>query len=210
MAVLTVAQAATYAQQAGFSGAGLQTIVAIAQGESGLNTQAINSADPNGGSYGVLQINGAHFGTQWSGGIMSQSAAFDPATSFKYAYVLSGGGKNFTPWGAYTNGSYAKYMGQAVGVNAPLGSGIPGSSTAASGTGGLATNPTTTASNPALDAISSLLGGQLGQWISSPARIIKLVVGMILIGISLYMLIEPHATAIVQTVAKTAAKVGIV
>lgn len=101
MTVLSIAQARQKATAAGFTDGGLDTIVAIAQAESGFNTQAVNAADPNGGSFGILQINGVHFGSG-----ITQAQAFDPDYSFRYAYELSQGGTNFSAWSTYTSGAY--------------------------------------------------------------------------------------------------------
>ncbi len=85
MSTLTLQQAQYYAEQAGFSGQSLSTILAIAMAESGLRTDAYNGSDPYGGSYGILQINGAHFNS----GTTTKACALDPACSFKFAYNLS-------------------------------------------------------------------------------------------------------------------------
>lgn len=114
-AYISQQQAYQYAASAGFNTSivpgtnytQLQTIVGIAGAESGFNSQAINRSDPYGGSYGVLQINGVHFG---SGKGMSANGALDPKTAFKYAYTISGGGVNFNPWTVYTNGNYKKFI----------------------------------------------------------------------------------------------------
>jgi hypothetical protein len=175
MTKLTVAEATSYAQQAGFSGSALTTIIAISQAESGLDTQAINPNDPNGGSYGIVQINGIHFGTQWAGGIMSKIEAFDPALAYRFAYMLSNNGTNFTPWGTYTNGSYLQFMGS--------------SSSPGSNIGALAVSGSTNSS------ISGLLA-----WISQPARPVKMITGILLLGIATFMLVSPDAQkAVVQT-----------
>jgi len=112
MPVITVQQASTYAQQAGFTGQSLATILAISQAESGLNTGAYNGSDPYGGSYGIVQINGSHF----SSGGTTKACALDPACAYKYAYQLSGKGTNFKDWGSYTNGSYRQYLGSSTSV----------------------------------------------------------------------------------------------
>lgn len=101
MAILTIPQARQYAAAAGFTGTALDTIVAIAQAESGLNTLAVNPRDPAGGSFGIVQINGVHFG-----GSFTQAQAFDPAAAFRFAYTLSDGGTNFSAWSTYTSGAY--------------------------------------------------------------------------------------------------------
>lgn len=103
MAVLNQQQLTMYAQQAGFSGQALQDIVGIAMAESGGNTNAYNGNDPNGGSFGVLQINGVHG--------LPTSCMYDPTCSFKFAYQLSGGGQNFSPWSTFTSGLYRNFIG---------------------------------------------------------------------------------------------------
>jgi len=109
MATITVAEAIAYARQAGFTGQPLIDIVAIAWAESGLNTTVTNSI----GATGVLQILlSAHPD-------VTSSQAKDPAFSFRYAYKLSGGGKNFCAWQSYKttcgrgyDNRYAQYVPQ--------------------------------------------------------------------------------------------------
>ena len=96
--IITVAQANVYAKNAGFTGNALRVIVAIAQAESGLDTTAVNPTDANGGSYGILQINGIHN--------VQQADAFDPQFSFNFAYQLSQRGANFRDWTTYRTGAY--------------------------------------------------------------------------------------------------------
>lgn len=109
MAVLSPSQIAQYAANAGFTGAGLQKITAIAMAESGGNTLAYNPGDPHGGSFGITQINGVHPG--------ASGALGDPQTAMNLAFQVSGGGNNFSPWTTYTSGAYQKFMGQANGVD---------------------------------------------------------------------------------------------
>lgn len=117
--VLTVSELQNYAAQAGFSKttkdkqsgvSQLQTIVAIALGESGGNSQSTNLKDPYHGSYGVLQINGSHMKDWYATGTTTKACALDPACAFRYAYQLSSHGANFNDWGAYTNGSYKSHL----------------------------------------------------------------------------------------------------
>lgn len=121
MATITVGQAIQYARNAGFSGNGLVTIVAIAWAESGLNTTAINYDSNGTQDWGILQINSIHK--------ISQSQANNPTFAFQYAYSsLSNGGTNFTAWTTYNSGTYKQYVPQ-VQAQINLGS---GSSTSAS------------------------------------------------------------------------------
>lgn len=108
MAILSEDQLYSYATAAGFTGRARDIIVAIAEGESGGKTDATNFSDPFGGSFGVLQINGSHFTS--NGGSTTKKCAFDPLCAFRYGFQLSNGGKDFTPWGAFTNGSYKKFL----------------------------------------------------------------------------------------------------
>ena len=101
--ILTIAQAAQYAIQAGFRGASIATIVAICMAESGLNTQAVSPTQ----DYGLVQIHlAAHPG-------VTMACALDPTCSLGKAYAISGGGSDFTPWATYNNGAYRMYLSQA-------------------------------------------------------------------------------------------------
>src|SRR5262249_10949714 len=82
--------------------------IAVAHGESSLQSGNCNLSDPNGGSFGLWQINGIHF---LSGTTLA--CAFDPQCATNYAFQLSGGGTDWTPWGAYTNGSYKNFLNTA-------------------------------------------------------------------------------------------------
>lgn len=113
-------QAFQYAAQAGFSDQKVigtnytqkQVIVAIATAESGLDAHAWNRSDPNGGSFGILQINGYWFKPQ-SGPSISKNQALDPQSSFNYAYLaISNRGNNFAPWSTFTSGAYKQHIQQ--------------------------------------------------------------------------------------------------
>lgn len=79
-------------------GAGWQgrTMVCIARRESGLNPRAANYRDVNGGSYGLLQLNGVH---RWRGESLSQfqRRMWNPYTHLVAAKRLARGGLG--PWG---------------------------------------------------------------------------------------------------------------
>lgn len=125
MTKLTVTEAQNFAAHAGFSTqqqlqgqdkgySQVQVIVAIAMAESGLNTDSVNTSDPNGGSYGILQINGFWF----SHGI-SKSGALDPQMAFSFSYTtISQHGTNFNDWGTYTSKKYRQFLDAAgLGLN---------------------------------------------------------------------------------------------
>lgn len=119
MAVATLQQMQTWAAHAGFSATtkvpGTQysqqeVIVAIAQAESGGRTDAINTSDPNGGSFGILQINGF-----WFSHGFSRSSALDPQQSFNFAFnTVSHHGTNFNDWSTFTSGAYEKFIKSAA------------------------------------------------------------------------------------------------
>jgi murein DD-endopeptidase MepM/ murein hydrolase activator NlpD len=120
MTILTISQAQAYAHQAGFSGnyqvdlggSPQQVIVAIAMAESGLNTAAVNTKDPNGGSYGILQINGIHFHGQ-----TTKVCALNPLCAMQFGYSLYKA-QGFQPWSTFTNGKYKQNMSAAgIGIS---------------------------------------------------------------------------------------------
>lgn len=111
---LSIAEAASYAKQAGFTGRNLVIMVAISIAESGLNTEAVNRSDPNGGSYGICQVNGIHFGKKFGPNnqyTVSVNTMFNPALAYLFSYQLSGG-SNFRPWSTFTRGNYLQYVAQ--------------------------------------------------------------------------------------------------
>src|SRR5712692_11328204 len=99
-------KAIEWAKQAGFRGAGLVTVVAIAYAESGLSASAVNCNNPGGTcDRGILQFNN-HFHPE-----VSDACAYDPACSFRAAYRVSNQGKSFTPWVSYNNSTSAYKIG---------------------------------------------------------------------------------------------------
>lgn len=73
-----------------------RTMVCIARRESGLNPRAANYHDSNGGSYGLLQLNGVH---RWRGESLAQfqRRMWNPYTHLQAAKRLARGGLG--PWG---------------------------------------------------------------------------------------------------------------
>ena len=134
---LSIAQAA-YA--AGFRGQSLVTAIAIALAESSGNPNAVNSSDPNGGSFGLWQINGIHaseFGSLWS-------QVLNPTVNAQMAYAVSGGGTNFTPWSTFTSGAYAANLGVAQTAASQVSGGAVSAGTSGSDLlAGAAGNPAT-------------------------------------------------------------------
>ena len=85
---------------AGGDPAAADIAAAIAMGESSGNPKAFNGVDPAGGSRGLWQING----------VWGELSSFDPSVNVRAAIQISANGKNWRPWGAFTNGSYLKYL----------------------------------------------------------------------------------------------------
>jgi murein DD-endopeptidase MepM/ murein hydrolase activator NlpD len=104
MAILTVTQTKNFASQAGFTGQGLNIIVAIAQAESGLNTAARGVNSDGSIDRGIVQIN-----SKWHAEY-SDACAYEPSCAMRAAYQISNKGTNFTPWSTYTSGAYKQFL----------------------------------------------------------------------------------------------------
>ena len=115
MSTITVAQAYGYASAAGFTGNALNIVVAIAQAESGLVTDARNTAGntPPSTDRGILQIN-SYWHPEYT-----DACCDDPACAFKAGYTISKEGTDFSPWSTYTSGAYLKYMTTALPAGIP-------------------------------------------------------------------------------------------
>lgn len=105
--VLNADQVAQLMRNAGFSEDQIPIGLAISFNESSWNTGNCNTSDPNGGSFGLWQINGIHFPNSTDIG-----CAFDPQCATNYAFFLSGGGQDWSgpwtnSWNAYQNGQIA-------------------------------------------------------------------------------------------------------
>jgi len=87
-----------YAKNAGFTGQALDTIVAIAQRESGGYTQAICVNYDGSVDSGVLQFNSNQPPVS-----ITQAEAFDPQTAFDKAF-LAVQSRGFQPWAVYNTG----------------------------------------------------------------------------------------------------------
>lgn len=118
MATLTPQQVEGYAKAAGFTGGDLRIIVAIAQAESGFDTQAHNpghAGDPEN-SWGIWQINiAAH--TQ-----VTVEQATDPTFAAQFSYQLyRAAGNRFADWGTYNTGAYKNtpYWKSGAGITLP-------------------------------------------------------------------------------------------
>jgi hypothetical protein len=208
MATLSRDQLYSYARAAGFTGAALDEVVAIALAESGGNTTHVNvnaaSTTTIGGKTtkvpagtkdrGVLQIN------DWWNPSVSDTCAFDPTCSFQWAFKVTGGKQPtsssdpFKPyWVTVQNGAYKKYLtsGSASGVNNPVASGV--GTTAGATTGAAAPAIPFIDLSPITNWLASMQG--LWDWLSNPIRVIKLIVGIMLVAGSIFLLVSPEGNA---------------
>lgn len=189
-------QLSDYARQAGFTGASQAIIVAIALAESGGQSSIRGKTDPR--DRGVLQIN-----SFWHSEV-SDNCAFDVACSFREVYRISNGGTNFRAWcTAWSDGACGTRGGTYQGTGSPYQkylSGLPTGGAAGAPPQPPVTQPVTANTSPLTTWITGM--GPFFAWVSNPLRVAKLVVGMILIGLSLYMLTVPGADTKVQNVMK--------
>lgn len=116
MAILSLSQLNSLAQQVGLSPNAANTAAAIAMAESGGNTAAYNpetaaGTAPGHGSRGLWQIYGAAH-PQYDNASM-----FDPVANARAMYAISGGGQSWNAWSTYTSGEYRQYL--STGGNTP-------------------------------------------------------------------------------------------
>jgi hypothetical protein len=98
---LTKPELVALAKSEGFPDPNLAAAVALA--ESGGNPEAVNATSREY-SVGLWQINRkAH--PQYS-----EETLRNPTENARAAYAISNGGMSWKPWGAYTDGSYKKYL----------------------------------------------------------------------------------------------------
>ena len=102
------AQVAALLAQAGWPANLIPTMAAVVMGESSGYAGALNSTSREY-SVGLAQIN-LRVHTD-----ITEAEARDPLTNLRYALQLYYQAGGFTPWGAYTNGSYRRYLGADLG-----------------------------------------------------------------------------------------------
>jgi cell wall-associated NlpC family hydrolase len=85
--------------------------------ESGGNAKAFNGNTKTGDqSYGLFQINmlgGMGPERRRLYGLGSNDDLYDAVKNAQIAYKMSKGGKDWSPWSAFKNGSYRQYLGQS-------------------------------------------------------------------------------------------------
>lgn len=133
---ISMGDMAKLALQAGFRGEAAVTACALAMAESSLKPDNINHIPADGrlgDPMGLFQIrpDSAELGT---GKTRDALKLFDPSFNTNSAFVISGGGVNWGPWEAYTNGNYSKYLGDARAAIMAAGTPTIGGSSPAPGT----------------------------------------------------------------------------
>lgn len=104
-------EARQLAVNAGYTGSGIDTAAAIGMAESSGNPYAHNTKGED--SYGLMQLNAAAHG--------DKVRTFDPQQNMNLSYEISRGGKDFSPWSVYKDGSYRKYLQSGRGQPPPSG-----------------------------------------------------------------------------------------
>jgi hypothetical protein len=126
---LSTQQIASGLRNAGFPEEVIPTMTAVTMAESGGNPYAHNpNRDTGDNSYGLLQINmidGMGPERRADFGINSDDQLFDADTNFRAAKRIFDQ-QGIGAWGAYTNGSYKKYLGQDSAGGEPVKAGDAG------------------------------------------------------------------------------------
>lgn len=202
MANLTYAQLQAMARQAGFSTTGSSIMAAIALAESGGNPAEYNPSDPNGGSFGILQING-----DWMNrGLITTSCAENPPCAMAFAFTtISHNGTSFGAWSTYSSGAYKQYLQSGGASGLPPGVAQPiGTNNSGNGIQQAAGNILNGAAS--IVDFSWLTNSPLWQWIQDPVRVVKMIVGIALLLLALYLLISPAGERVTKEVLKAAEK----
>lgn len=116
MATVSDIELANLARAAGFKGAEIAAMVAIAIAESKGNSDAFNPNDTGGTkSYGLWQINSVH------SDLLATGNWRDPATNARMAYAVYQK-QGYKAWGVFNSGKYLLYLPRgtaaAAGTNA--------------------------------------------------------------------------------------------
>ena len=110
---MNIAEVISIAKQAGFTGTGLITAVAIAIAESSLNANATGDVDLQtdkwGPSVGLWQIRTLKPAYLYMEPVRNIATLYNPLENAKAAFQISKGGSNFGPWSTYVNNTYRKF-----------------------------------------------------------------------------------------------------
>lgn len=115
-------------QRAGFPASSIQTGTAVSLAELSTASDVETVFGDNGTSVGIWQI---HLPAHPD---VTSACAMDLDCSTRAALRISNGGTNWNPWGAFTNGSYRKYLDVASKI-------LGGSPAPATDTGGITHDP---------------------------------------------------------------------
>lgn len=209
MANLTPVQVATVASAAGFTGAALEMAVAIALAESGGNPKAVNTNSDKWKSRdrGLWQIND-HYHAE-----VSDAQAFDPNQAAKAAYRISNGGKSWSAWATYKNGSANAQMSRAKMAVAQLGD-FAGGGSVDYGGGDFAADPSLIGSALTLAKTFAQVGStwiKAAQWLADPhnwLRVVEVGGGLVLVTVAVAMLGRTGAGPIADGVKAVASAPG--
>lgn len=154
-------------REAGWTGPDVPIAYAVAKAESGFNLSAVNPSDPNGGSFGLFQINGVHKPTA--------AEKTEGAANAKRGYrVWREAGGSWRPWSTYTHGTYRAYMAEATRYAGGAASGIPPAATDSPSAGASADAAVT-------QAVSvGDIGSTVGKAVSSVALILMAIASVAL------------------------------
>jgi hypothetical protein len=101
-----------YARAEGFTGQRARVATAVALAESSGRVRAHNPVPPDD-SYCLMQINMlGDLGPARRArlGLRRNTDLYDPATCMHAAYVISGGGSDWSSWSTYTRGTYLRHL----------------------------------------------------------------------------------------------------
>lgn len=172
---------------AGYSPAAAVIQTAIALAASGGRPAATRDSRP-GPAFGVYQIRVDPAVTGSGGARDVATLADSPRAQAAAAYQISAGGRDFSAWDTYRDGSYAQFLGQAQAA-----AGVP--STAAAGPGWLPWNWGDSKDQVLADARGLALTGA------------GVVLGVALLGLGAVAAVRPGVQQRVQSAARVAAKV---
>lgn len=186
MTQLQYSELVDHAHAAGFTGIQAQIIAAIAMAESGGNS--LNYLVNTDGTVdrGILQIN-----SYWHAEV-PDSCAYDVACSFQQAYRISNHGTDFNQWVTYQKGLYKKFMdGTPTGNPSLVGSGF-------------ATTSLTDPLAPLKQVVKNVTDSPAWSWLVDPVRVIKMVVGVLVVLLALILLFAPDSNVgkVVQDIGK--------
>jgi hypothetical protein len=174
---------------AGYEPAAAVVQTAIALAASGGRPAATRDSRP-GPAFGVYQIRVDPAVTGSGGPRDVATLADDPRAQASAAYQISAGGRDFSAWDSYRDGSYAQYLGQAQAA-----AGVPSTSPAAAGPGWLPWNWGQSKDQALADARGLALTGA------------GVALGLALLGLGAIAAVKPGVQQSVQGAFRAAAKV---